>query len=651
MSFLDRAPVVDDRTFDDIVREARSRIPRYTEEWTDTNPGDAGFALVELFAWMSEMMLYRLGRVPARNYLAFLDLIGFRPIAAVPARAAITFPVRPDHPESTLIIGSNTQVATETAGEEGPIVFETERAITALRARLDRVWTFDGYQYSPASTANDALEPFQPFGPSPAADAALLLGFDDPAAFPAVEIELAVWLPGEGEPAAAMSCTAATTAAAPVVIAWEYWDGHGWRSLSVREDGTLGFTRSGHVVLSPPPADGLRRDRLGVAVPDERYWLRARLAGGAYQVPPQLLAVRTNTAPALQAETARHEILGGSDGSPDQVFELRERPVVAGSLIVEIDEGPGPRPWTVVEDFLGSGPDDEHVALDPTDGTLRTGDGVHGRIPVANPRSPSASVVALAYRFGGGTRGNVPAGALTALRSSLPGVDANGVTNLLPAGGGRDEEPLDVASQRAQRFLKSRDRAVTAEDFEALALAGGPIVRAKALPLHHPDYPGVALPGVVSVIVVPEGEGPAPMPTAATLRQVCAHLDARRTLTSEVFVLPPRYRTVRVRAELFVRDGADLAAVQRAAEDALHAFFDARRGGPDGDGWPFGGGVYHAVVSHRLMVADVVRVADLILGLDGVEAPPCTDVDLGPHELVVSGWHELRVSYHREARA
>ena len=78
------------------------------------------------------------------------------------------------------------------------------------------------------------------------------------------------------------------------------------------------------------------------------------------------------------------------------------------------------------------------------------------------------------------------------------GVDSNGVANLLAAFSGRDEETIDEAKKRAPRSLKSRCRAVTAEDFEYLATQAANVRRAKALPLFHPDFPGTRIPGRVS---------------------------------------------------------------------------------------------------------------------------------------------------------
>jgi hypothetical protein len=69
-------PELDDKTFDDLLNEARTLIPIYNKEWTNHNPSDPGMTLLELFAWLTEMVIYRLNQVPDENYLQFLELIG-----------------------------------------------------------------------------------------------------------------------------------------------------------------------------------------------------------------------------------------------------------------------------------------------------------------------------------------------------------------------------------------------------------------------------------------------------------------------------------------------------------------------------------------------------------------------------------------------
>jgi len=160
--------------------------------------------------------------------------------------------------------------------------------------------------------------------------------------------------------------------------------------------------------------------------------------------------------------------------------------------------------------------------------------------------------------FGGGTRGNISAGMAKTLVTPVDGIDDGQVMNRFEAAGGRDEEGLDEARVRASRSLRSRDRAVTAEDFEQLAQEAANVKRAKALPLYHPNFPGTQIPGVVSVIIVPDSEADRPTPSDGTMRAVCAYLDKRRLLTTEVFVLRPTYQQVEVSGEILVDDDADL---------------------------------------------------------------------------------------------
>lgn len=69
-------PNLDDRRFDDLMKEAISLIPVYNKEWTNYNPSDPGITLLELFAWLTEMVIYRVNQVPDENYIKFLKLIG-----------------------------------------------------------------------------------------------------------------------------------------------------------------------------------------------------------------------------------------------------------------------------------------------------------------------------------------------------------------------------------------------------------------------------------------------------------------------------------------------------------------------------------------------------------------------------------------------
>ncbi|MGG6263465.1 baseplate J/gp47 family protein [Leptolyngbya sp. AN03gr2] len=68
-------PNLDDRTYADLVAEAIRRIPIECPEWTDHNPTDSGIILIELFAWLTEMTLYRTNQITDESYKTFLTLL------------------------------------------------------------------------------------------------------------------------------------------------------------------------------------------------------------------------------------------------------------------------------------------------------------------------------------------------------------------------------------------------------------------------------------------------------------------------------------------------------------------------------------------------------------------------------------------------
>jgi predicted phage baseplate assembly protein len=653
-------PRLDDRTYDDLIREVRTRVARYAPEWrpgasawTDVNDSDPGVTLAQVFAWLSEMLLYRMNRVPALNYIKFLQLIGVELKPAEPAQAEVTVGVEAAFANSVVRVPMRTQFSAE-APDGGPILlFETKAAFVAFRATLDGVVSYDpDTDFTPLTENNaQAAQPFEPFGSRAPEGAFLALGLLDPvpaAALPPETLDLAFVAASDEQGLPHVTCSGGPTALiAPATLAWEYNDSGAWRALTLLRDDTLALTRTGHVKLKLPAAGipAAAKTKVPPSDPTPRFWIRARVVQSQYEMPPRLLAIRTNTILVEQAETIRDEVLGGSDGSRNQRFRLANRPVLAGTLELDIQvSDEGPERWIEVPDLFSSGPLDNHYTLNRTTGELRTGDGVNGNVPVAFVGDPGGNVVARQYRFGGGRRGNVPAGAITTLVTPVPGIDAGVVSNLQAAHSGRDEETLDEAKKRAPSTLRSRDRAVTAADFEYLASQAANIKRAKALPGFHPDFPDLPLPGVVTVVVVPDVEGDKPMPSDGTLRQVCRYLDDRRLLTTEVFVLKPEYKKVEVRGDLVALNTADAARVHDDVVQALIDYFHPLRGGDNRLGWPFGGAIHYSRVYQRVFsVPGVASIDRLTIVVDDEAHPDCTDVPIGRHALLFSTDHTIAV--------
>jgi predicted phage baseplate assembly protein len=449
MPLDEELPLIDDRRFRDIDAEIKSRIVRYTKEWNptwnDLNDSDPGVTLAQVFAWLSEILIYRLNQVPKLNYVKFLQLLGIELKPATPALTEITFQVSKESTEPFVIVPSRTQVTADVGDGGGPVVFETTRAVVAVKAELTAIQVVKGDGYFLQTDANESAEQgFEPFSAEPDDGNALLLGFHYDGPFPRVDIDLTVWAIENASGTAAYDCGLPETRFyTSADIVWEYSDGAEWSKMEVLKDETMAFVQSGRIVLKSIPEGQIKPDVIG-KVEESLYWIRARLDRSRYENPPKILAVRTNTVSAEQAKTIIGEILGGTDGLPNQTLRLESTPVLNGSLELVIDEGSGEEKWTEVEDFLGSSPEHKHFVLNRQSGEVIFGDGVrHGHIPARNVNNPGTNVKANVYRFGGGKKGNAPAGAVNTLLTPLQDIDGSKVTNLKAAHSGRDDETFE----------------------------------------------------------------------------------------------------------------------------------------------------------------------------------------------------------------
>jgi predicted phage baseplate assembly protein len=378
------------------------------------------------------------------------------------------------------------------------------------------------------------------------------------------------------------------------------------------------------------------------------------------------LEARGGTIAARHATTIHNEVLGQSDGTPGQTFHLLHTPILARDperdcLVVEPPNAE-PQEWHEVDDFADSLAEDHHYTLDDLDGTLTLGpcllqpDGSvyrFGAIP-----AKGSLLRFRRYQYGGGVAGNVPRGVLSVLKSSIPYVAQ--VINREPALGGRDAQSLEDAKLRAPQALRSRTRAVTADDYEFLASQVPGVARARCLaPGAQPATPTDPQPGQVVVAILPQAatiDGRVPpeqLTLSAELRAgVLAALDARRLLATRLDVRQSHYVWVSVRATLRLPEerSAELAnEVKRKAEAELYRFLNPYLGGSGGAGWPFGRDLYVSEIYGLLQrVPSVEFVEDVTFvinehGSTGSSQSAAPKLALPPHGLICSGQHEVTV--------
>jgi predicted phage baseplate assembly protein len=609
------APNLDDREFQDIVDEAKRLIPRYCPEWTNHNLSDPGVALIELFAWMSEMILFRFNQVPDRLYVKFLELVGIEPFPPSVARSDLTFWLSAvlDHPVN---VPAGTEVATSGAETGDAVVFSTVEDLSIAPPTLTAAKTgqagndqlfvdaWDDLRFPGSEVSCFTSDPIAPGD-------AVYLGFADSVGGYVLRLSIGASIEGIG----------VDPWDAPIV--WEVWTGEIWQGATVQADFTGGLNRDGQIVLLVPRV--MEALTLGGT---RAYWLRSRLVAPRkgqpfYQASPHLQSVRADTlggtVSAEHAAVFGPESLGRSDGSPGQEFALSRAPVLPRreGESLRVVTGSEVEHWHEVEDFTASGPRDRHYRLHSGTGELEFGPVVryadgstrrHGAIP-----ADGAELTMERYRQGGGTAGNVAVGTLSVLQSSLSYIDR--VQNLVPAAGGVDAETAGNAKVRGPLTLRTGQRAVTVRDFERLTLeASAEVARVQCL---APETPGAP----VRLLVVPHVRRPPeeqeiddfalPDPLVAAITE---HLEPRRTLGTTVEIATPYYQGVTVAVLLQALPGRPANLVRERALSILYRYVNPLIGGTDGNGWGFDVDLNASPIAEMLeAVEGVERVEEVLL--------------------------------------
>lgn len=365
--------------------------------------------------------------------------------------------------------------------------------------------------------------------------------------------------------------------------------------------------------------------------------------------------------------TLEAAFLGFGTGLPAQQVVLPNPPVVSGSVRIFTQELNSWKAWELKQDFLASTRTDAHAVLDPTAGTVMFGSGEHGRVPPLhhkkNSNGPGGCLIFATFDATRAQDGKLGAKVISTLVDSCHnrallsnhGSNPNGwttlqsqlssISNPLASSSGSAAESLDLAAGRADKLVDSSGRAVTLEDYEALALStpGTRIARATAFANLHPHFPCYKAPGLITVIVLPFLPQGQPTPTPGLLQSVSNYLRSRRIVGTRVEVVGPTYLEVAVQATVQSKKGVDEAALQTNLVGALNQFLDPLVGGPDKTGWPFGRDVFRSEILKVLSdVVGVDYVTSLAL-IPGEGPAQCGNVCLGQTWLVAAGNHQIQV--------
>ena len=457
---------------------------------------------------------------------------------------------------------------------------------------------------------------------------------------------------------------------------WEAWDGRQWQPILRTEayDRTRGFSFETDTELAQGVMEADVILHLPLAWPSTHVgdyhgrWLRCvhiqkENTQSAYRRSPKLQGISARsigaTAHTHQCSIIQEELLGKSDGNPGQKFQLQSSMILprnSGEFVVVSPPKGLPQVWQEVNDFADSGPEDRHYTLDSITGEIQFAPLVREavmlkedtrlRTSIQEPTGtdlsslpnelagnespgekmkrhygaipPKGSIIRMAsYRSGGGKQGNVQAGSLKILKSAVPYVKQ--VINYEAAKDGTDAESLEDAVIRVPRSLRTRDRAVTAEDFEALALQSSRRVARAQCP---PENSGNGQKGVVNLLIVPYidttpienglGISPESFSLSEPLKnEVLTFLGERKLLGIDVQLQEPEYVGVSVQLEVGLeheysnREARE--EIKRTLNVQLYRFLNPITGGITGAGWSFGNPLYTSDIVSLLQKVSGIR--------------------------------------------
>lgn len=457
------------RDYASIINDLLTLIPSYLPEWTDRSPGDFGIVLLELFAYMGDILNYYSDRIANEAFIStaqqrssilnIATLLDYTPHNNVAASTTLQFTI--GTPSSPVLIPAGTQVSTTLTGNQ-PVVFESA---------LD-LWIYgDGVTNQlPVNPTTDTTTWLYSNG---APNQQIVIGnvgagyptytYDGSAYHQQVYVTPPGSTPG-GTPTNPPQLNPPGTAGSSDVL-WTLAPGNTF----------AGQTAGATVYTVIPNIDPLKGAIIKFgngsqgAIP---------LSGSAISIVyhPHTPNHYQDIVPAIQGASTLGEGIGISDGTPNQQYTLFQTPVVDGSITVYVDEGAGPLPWKPLQRIIDAfAAENAYTTSTDANGvvTVTFGDNIAGKIP------PPGAFITADYRVGGGAIGNVATGSLSNLQSGPPAIQS--VTNTGPAVGGADAESIDHIRIHAPLSISAINRAVTLDDYAALVLNIPQIAKASTM--------------------------------------------------------------------------------------------------------------------------------------------------------------------------
>ncbi|MBP3961283.1 putative baseplate assembly protein [Paenibacillus lignilyticus] len=403
-------PNLDDRRFQQIVEEARKAIPKFMPEWTDENAHDPGITMIELFAWLSEMQQFYINRVPERNQLKFLKLLGAKPQLAHRAHTQVSF----QGANRPLMLPKGTKLQ----AQDQP--FETTEPIRLHPARIDRIIVRTDKEANDYTSTNDHVGvSFYAFGPEARQGSRLYIAFDLEL-MPGDELTMAISLFDDGLVPLIPLDDASKAIVPSAKVSWKFYGNNGtppeltgaengqqaseigaagsgpsaWMPLELVHDDTVQLMYSGMITFRVP--HGMRPVMVHPANDRGRYWFCCTVEQSGYENPPRIEHIAFNTVKAVQQYTFSelfHADLTGGDKD-----EIIVSSYLAANGFIRVQSPHESGGWI---DLLEASDYELQQNIETGEAVvaLRTGDGSPSRASLPEQRKTTLRVIAQTETF------------------------------------------------------------------------------------------------------------------------------------------------------------------------------------------------------------------------------------------------------------
>jgi hypothetical protein len=363
-----------------------------------------------------------------------------------------------------------------------------------------------------------------------------------------------------------------------------YSTNNSWEALNVKDE-TNGLIQSGMCEFIAPTDQALL-----VKFNNQSYWLKIELIqdiGNSKDSTVEIENIYLNSTWAKQRESIKEELIGSSDGSANQKFYLLRKYIKElrlwirepmkpenGNLSFYEDSKSGFWVlWKEVPSLSSSTPTSREYKLDPVSGEIEFGNNTYGFIPPVGKNSIKGI-----YKIGGGVEGNIERGEIKELVATINSVDK--VQNIIDSSGGSNTQSIENLIKNTPKKLKTRDRAITIEDYETLAKeASSDIAKVKAFR---------STKNSISVAIIPFSKKMKPICSRELIKNITTYLENRSALTSKLLVVEPEYSMININTTLVLDKWDLLSEIKERVQNDLKSFLHPIYGGYDKQGWDFG---------------------------------------------------------------